>query len=154
MDMNISRTRLGASAFSGPDLAEYQHIVGEYGNRDVATRRHRRAAAPSRELIYETLVDYQRRSRPGNTPTEPRVPVYRPSDPLPAQGRLQRKAIVIEGTDGIKGRSTQAYMLKEWLEVRATPSTKRWTLKLVGRATPMPRWAIPAQAHVLPDVCN
>src|ERR1041384_1963690 len=54
---------------------------------------------------------------------------YLPSDGC--TGRL----IVVEGTDGV-GRSTQAFMLKEWLEVRgfAVLDTGWTRSKLVGQA--------------------
>src|SRR5262245_27349583 len=53
---------------------------------------------------------------------------------LPADGR-NGKLIVIEGTDG-SGRSTQAYMLKQWLEVQgyAVLDTGWTRSKLVGQA--------------------
>lgn len=53
---------------------------------------------------------------------------------LPEEGRTG-KLIVIEGTDGV-GRSTQAYMLKEWLEVQGYGVLDTgWTRsKLVGQA--------------------
>src|SRR3954466_15641324 len=53
---------------------------------------------------------------------------------LPKEG-CSGKLIVIEGTDGV-GRSTQAYMLKEWLEVQGYPVIETgWTRsKLVGQA--------------------
>lgn len=53
---------------------------------------------------------------------------------LPADGRTG-KLIVIEGTDGV-GRSTQAFMLREWLEVQGYPVLDTgWTRsKLVGQA--------------------
>jgi dTMP kinase len=52
----------------------------------------------------------------------------------PAEGRTG-KLIVIEGTDGV-GRSTQAYMLKEWLEVQGYAVLETgWTRsKLIGQA--------------------
>ena len=53
---------------------------------------------------------------------------------LPATGR-NGKLIVIEGTDG-SGRSTQAYMLKQWLEVQgyAVMDTGWTRSKLIGQA--------------------
>lgn len=53
---------------------------------------------------------------------------------LPRDGRTG-KLIVIEGTDGV-GRSTQAFMLKEWLEVQgyAVMDTGWTRSKLVGQA--------------------
>ncbi len=53
---------------------------------------------------------------------------------LPADGR-NGKLIVIEGTDGV-GRSTQAYMLKQWLEVQgyAVMDTGWTRSKLIGQA--------------------
>lgn len=53
---------------------------------------------------------------------------------LPADG-CTGKLIVIEGTDGV-GRSTQAYMLKEWLEVQgyAVLDTGWTRSKLIGQA--------------------
>src|SRR5207248_10548816 len=53
---------------------------------------------------------------------------------LPAEGR-NGKLIVIEGTDG-SGRSTQAYMLKQWLEVQgyAVMDTGWTRSKLIGQA--------------------
>lgn len=53
---------------------------------------------------------------------------------LPNEG-CTGKLIVIEGTDGV-GRSTQAYMLKEWLEVQGYAVLETgWTRsKLVGQA--------------------
>jgi len=53
---------------------------------------------------------------------------------LPADGCLGR-LIVIEGTDGV-GRSTQMFMLKEWLEVQgfAVHDTGWTRSKLVGKA--------------------
>jgi dTMP kinase len=53
---------------------------------------------------------------------------------LPASGR-NGKLIVIEGTDG-SGRSTQAYMLKQWLEVQGYAVLETgWTRsKLIGQA--------------------
>jgi dTMP kinase len=53
---------------------------------------------------------------------------------LPTEG-CTGKLIVIEGTDGV-GRSTQAYMLKEWLEVQGYAVLETgWTRsKLVGQA--------------------
>ena len=65
---------------------------------------------------------------------------------LPKDGRTG-KLIVLEGTDGC-GRSTQALMLKEWLEVQGygvitTGSTRS---KLVGRPSPTPRKATPSTA--------
>jgi dTMP kinase len=53
---------------------------------------------------------------------------------LPRQGRTGQ-LIVIEGTDGV-GRSTQAFMLKEWLEVQGYAVLETgWTRsKLVGQA--------------------
>jgi len=53
---------------------------------------------------------------------------------LPADGR-NGKLIVIEGTDG-SGRSTQAYMLKQWLEVQgyAVMDTGWTRSKLIGQA--------------------
>ena len=53
---------------------------------------------------------------------------------LPKEGRTG-KLIVIEGTDGV-GRSTQAYMLKEWLEVQGYAVLETgWTRsKLIGAA--------------------
>ena len=53
---------------------------------------------------------------------------------LPREGRTGQ-LIVIEGTDGV-GRSTQAYMLKEWLEVQGYAVMETgWTRsKLVGQA--------------------
>ncbi|MGH7176039.1 MAG: dTMP kinase [Tepidisphaeraceae bacterium] len=53
---------------------------------------------------------------------------------LPTQGS-GGKLLVIEGTDGV-GRSTQAYMLKEWLEVQGYAVLETgWTRsKLVGQA--------------------
>src|SRR3954468_587850 len=53
---------------------------------------------------------------------------------LPKEGRTG-KLIVIEGTDGV-GRSTQAYMLKEWLEVQGYAVMETgWTRsKLIGQA--------------------
>jgi dTMP kinase len=52
---------------------------------------------------------------------------------LPTQG-CSGKLIVIEGTDGV-GRSTQAFMLKEWLEVQGYAVLETgWTRsKLVGQ---------------------
>ena len=53
---------------------------------------------------------------------------------LPADG-CTGKLIVVEGTDGV-GRSTQAYMLKEWLEVQGYAVLETgWTRsKLIGQA--------------------
>src|SRR5436190_9290301 len=53
---------------------------------------------------------------------------------LPTEGS-SGKLIVIEGTDGV-GRSTQAYMLKEWLEVQGYAVLETgWTRsKLIGQA--------------------
>ena len=53
---------------------------------------------------------------------------------LPADGR-NGKLIVIEGTDG-SGRSTQAFMLKQWLEVQGYAVMETgWTRsKLIGQA--------------------
>ena len=53
---------------------------------------------------------------------------------LPREGRTG-KLIVIEGTDGV-GRSTQAFMLREWLEVQGYAVLETgWTRsKLVGQA--------------------
>ncbi len=53
---------------------------------------------------------------------------------LPREGRTG-KLIVVEGTDGV-GRSTQAYMLKEWLEVQgyAVLDTGWTRSKLIGQA--------------------
>jgi dTMP kinase len=53
---------------------------------------------------------------------------------LPAEGR-NGKLIVIEGTDG-SGRSTQAFMLKQWLEVQGYAVMETgWTRsKLIGQA--------------------
>jgi dTMP kinase len=53
---------------------------------------------------------------------------------LPRDGRTG-KLIVIEGTDGV-GRSTQAFMLKEWLEVQghAVMDTGWTRSKLIGQA--------------------
>jgi dTMP kinase len=53
---------------------------------------------------------------------------------LPRDG-CTGKLIVIEGTDGV-GRSTQAYMLKEWLEVQgyAVMDTGWTRSKLIGQA--------------------
>ena len=53
---------------------------------------------------------------------------------LPSEGR-NGKLIVIEGTDG-SGRSTQAYMLKQWLEVQGYAVMETgWTRsKLIGQA--------------------
>jgi dTMP kinase len=53
---------------------------------------------------------------------------------LPAEG-CTGKLIVIEGTDGV-GRSTQAFMLKEWLEVQGYAVLETgWTRsKLIGQA--------------------
>src|SRR4051794_27787887 len=53
---------------------------------------------------------------------------------LPTEGRTG-KLIVIEGTDGV-GRSTQAYGLKEWLEVQgyAVMDTGWTRSKLIGQA--------------------
>src|SRR5581483_138001 len=53
---------------------------------------------------------------------------------LPADGR-NGKLIVIEGTDG-SGRSTQAFMLKQWLEVQgyAVMDTGWTRSKLIGQA--------------------
>ena len=53
---------------------------------------------------------------------------------LPTEGR-SGKLIVIEGTDGV-GRSTQTYMLKEWLEVQGYAVMETgWTRsKLIGQA--------------------
>jgi dTMP kinase len=53
---------------------------------------------------------------------------------LPTEG-CTGKLIVIEGTDGV-GRSTQAFMLKEWLEVQGYAVLETgWTRsKLVGQA--------------------
>src|SRR5256714_9215338 len=53
---------------------------------------------------------------------------------LPAEGR-SGKLIVIEGTDG-SGRSTQAYMLKQWLEIQgyAVLDTGWTRSKLIGEA--------------------
>src|SRR3954453_3882837 len=55
---------------------------------------------------------------------------------LPADGCLGR-LIVVEGTDGV-GRSTQMFMLKEWLEVQgfAVHDTGWTRSKLVGKASP------------------
>jgi hypothetical protein len=60
---------------------------------------------------------------------------------LPTEG-CTGKLIVIEGTDGC-GRSTQAVLLKEWLEVQQT-----------GRTGDHRREGRPfaASAHLLPDV--
>src|SRR2546423_3551163 len=53
---------------------------------------------------------------------------------LPTEG-CTGKLIVIEGTDGV-GRSTQAFMLKEWLEVQGYAVMETgWTRsKLIGQA--------------------
>src|SRR4051812_25613045 len=53
---------------------------------------------------------------------------------LPKEGRTG-KLIVIEGTDGV-GRSTQAFMLKQWLEVQgyAVVDTGWTRSKLIGQA--------------------
>src|SRR5437868_12924939 len=57
------------------------------------------------------------------------------SMPYFAQGACTGKLIVVEGTDGT-GRSTQAAMLKEWLEVQGYGVLETgWTRsKLVGQA--------------------